>query len=91
MLDTGTFASFPDDTVYKIRWGDDGIDMLTKAMLDLADAPPKRAQLGRAAQSHLRQEHNWHRVAGLYRDMVEHCRTGALRHDAWNGSDRVVA
>jgi len=91
VLDTGTFASYPDDTVYKIGWGDDGIDRLTQAMQDLAGAPQKRIQLGRDAQSHLRRAHNWHRVAGLYRDMVEHCRTGTVRHDAWNGSARVVA
>ncbi len=70
--DVGSFSEYPDSVVRKVRWGDnDGVDALTRALLDLAADASARAALGRAGRDHVGHEHAWPRVAGRYAEVID--------------------
>jgi glycosyltransferase involved in cell wall biosynthesis len=94
VTDVATFADYPDDAVWKVRWESEGFAGLERALGTLAADPAARAALGRAAQAHTRRHHEWSRVARSYVDVIERChaeraRRGAVPRPHFPASSRV--
>jgi glycosyltransferase involved in cell wall biosynthesis len=71
VTDVDTFADYPDEVVRKVRWPDDGLDGLARALRALAEDQARREALGRAALEHVARHHSWSRAAALYVDVIE--------------------
>jgi glycosyltransferase involved in cell wall biosynthesis len=73
VTDVATFSDYPDATVCKVRWESEGPAGLKRAMLGLASDRKKRETIGHAAREHVRNRHDWSKVAELYVEVIENC------------------
>jgi glycosyltransferase involved in cell wall biosynthesis len=64
--DQGAMVELPDAVAVKVRTPDHEVEDLTAALVRLYEDPAARAELGRAALGHVRQEHDPAAVAGRY-------------------------
>jgi glycosyltransferase involved in cell wall biosynthesis len=79
VTDVATFADYPDAVVRKVRWDDRGPEDLRRALLGLAGDRAALEALGNSARDHVRANHEWSRVAGLYVDAIERSHTAQPR------------
>ncbi len=70
VADVGTFSAIPDAVVRKVR---PEASAVARVALELAADPAAREALGRAAIGHVRDGHDWSRVAGMYVEVIERC------------------
>jgi glycosyltransferase involved in cell wall biosynthesis len=71
VTDVGTFSGYPDHVVHKVPWDRRGLSQLALDLRALADDGHRREALGRAAIEHVRERHDWPRVAELYVSAIE--------------------
>jgi glycosyltransferase involved in cell wall biosynthesis len=74
VTDVDAFSSYPDTVVRKIKPLEQGDRALEFALRGLLEHPDARIRLGRSAVSHVRDFHDWTRVAALYAEAVEEAR-----------------
>ena len=79
VTDVATFADYPDAVVRKVRWPAEGLDGLTRAVLDLAAAAEARESLGRAALRYVRENHSWSGAAASYAEVLDRLAAGSQR------------
>ncbi len=77
--DAGPLSCFPDSVVRKLRWDQDGLAGLTRALRELAEDRPRREALGRAAWRHVCQNHAWSQTADSYEEIIERTVAGRAR------------
>jgi glycosyltransferase involved in cell wall biosynthesis len=74
VTDVDAFSSYPDAVVQKIGPLGPGDRSLERALRGLLDRPEERRRLGQTAMRHIREFHDWSRVAALYSQAVEEAR-----------------
>ncbi|OYV87311.1 MAG: hypothetical protein B7Z73_10290, partial [Planctomycetia bacterium 21-64-5] len=74
VTDVDTFASYPDNVVYKIGPLAPGDRSLENALRSLLDQTQRRHEMGRAAVRYVAEIHSWQRVAALYAEAVNEAR-----------------
>jgi glycosyltransferase involved in cell wall biosynthesis len=79
ITDVATFSSYPATVVRKVRWPDEGIEGLVRALRDLAGDPLGREVLGRAAFDYVSARHAWTSSAEKYIEVIEQCYAERLR------------
>jgi glycosyltransferase involved in cell wall biosynthesis len=77
--DDGAFANLPDGAVVKVRHGDDELEQVTGALLEMLEDPDQRRRIGRAAGRYVREACAPERVAAEYADFVWQTIRGAPR------------
>lgn len=78
--DVDSFRDEPDDVVVRVRWHDEGMPGLVRAMGRLADDPDFRDRVGSAALAHVGRYHRWRDVAALYAGRIEAVHAGRASH-----------
>jgi glycosyltransferase involved in cell wall biosynthesis len=73
VTDVATFSDYPASAVWKVRWESEGFRGLERALAALAADRDARAALGREARAHVREHHEWSRVARSYVEVIERC------------------
>jgi glycosyltransferase involved in cell wall biosynthesis len=79
VTDVATFADYPDAVVRKVRWPAEGLDGLTRAVLDLAADAEAREALGLAALRYVRDNHSWSAAAAGYAEVLNRLAAGSQR------------
>ncbi|HVA50903.1 MAG TPA: glycosyltransferase [Pirellulales bacterium] len=82
VTDVDTFASYPDNVVYKIGALAPADRSLENALRSLLDQTQRRREMGRAAVCYVAEIHNWQRVASLYAEAVSEAREALGRQAA---------
>ena len=85
VTDVATFSDYPDTAVRKVKWETEGLAGLGRALRTLAADRPAREALGRAARDHVREHHEWSRVAKSYVDVIEQCHAEHVARPTING------
>lgn len=67
---TGAFADLPNEIVIKIPAGEPDPTLLAQRMLELAEDPGLRAEIGSRARDYLAERHAWDKVADAYAGVV---------------------
>jgi glycosyltransferase involved in cell wall biosynthesis len=65
VTDHASFSELPDDTVLKIPFGEDEVEVLEARMRRLAEDPVARTTLGKRAREHVQTHHAPEAVARL--------------------------
>jgi glycosyltransferase involved in cell wall biosynthesis len=80
--DLGWFSELPDDVALRVPVDEREVETLTAALELLAGNPDARAAMARAAQEHVRREHDLDRVADAYAAALEEAAGGPAVRDA---------
>jgi glycosyltransferase involved in cell wall biosynthesis len=80
VTDVATFSDYPSTTVWKVRWEAEGQAGLERALRTLATDRSMREALGRAAQAHTREHHQWSQVAKAYVKVIDSCKIHGALH-----------
>jgi len=71
VIDIESFGDFPGHVVRKVRWECDGLEGLSRAVLELAEDDRARLRLGWSARQYLQEHHSWARSAALHAELIE--------------------
>jgi glycosyltransferase involved in cell wall biosynthesis len=71
VTDVDAFNDEPDDAVIRVRWQDEGVSGLVRAMRSLAEDAALRDQIGERARRLILREHCWPNVAAQYVELIE--------------------
>ena len=71
VTDVDAFNDEPEGTVVRVRWRDDGLTGLVRAMRSLMRDAALRERVGAAARRLIVREHGWPDVAARYIELIE--------------------
>lgn len=71
VTDVATFSAYPDQVVRKVRWQEEGLNGLVRALRELVSDPVRRAEQSLAAWSYVSEHHAWPRAASLYVELID--------------------
>jgi glycosyltransferase involved in cell wall biosynthesis len=85
VTDVATFSDYPSTTVCKVRWETEALAGLERALVTLATDREARTALGRAAQTYVREHHEWSQVAKSYVNVIENCHARRIARNRTSG------
>jgi glycosyltransferase involved in cell wall biosynthesis len=69
--EAGSTSDYPAEVVRRVRWEVEGIEGLSRALVELAGDPDGRRALAESALRHVREHHGWDVVALRYAELIE--------------------